>query len=210
MLCHLLALAAKWGRLQDPCCCQRPFFLINTSGHTILHLNCECLPSINVISFLYLSLRVVTRKRLHGPVLRTLTNRDTTQQTTSEPSHLFYYIVPCRFLVLPALTNLSLSLHSLRRSPTQTIESMLLDSDPHTAVTCVKLYLEWFANPNPGNNLICGETQSNTAVLSGHKGTSIVSFSQQLFDLQKPAHMYGWHRGKSDTFKLLKCIRHIL
>lgn len=110
MLCLLLALAAKWWKLQDPSCCQRPFFLINTSGHTILHLNCECLPSINVNSFLYLSLRIVTGRWLHGTVLSTLINRDITQWTRSEPSHLFYYIVPCRFLVLPVLTNLSLSL----------------------------------------------------------------------------------------------------
>lgn len=65
-----------------------------------------------------------TGKRLHGTMLRALTNTDVTQRTISDPNHLFYYVTPCRCLVFPALSVLSLSLHSLSRSPTQVIEGL--------------------------------------------------------------------------------------
>lgn len=73
-----------------------------------------------------------TRKRLHATMLRALTNTVVTQRTRSDPSHLCHYITPCRCLVLPALSVLSLSLHSLGRSPTQVIEGKVPASDaPH-------------------------------------------------------------------------------
>lgn len=128
--CRLLAMAAKWWRFQETSCRQSPFVLINTSGHTTLRVNYEDLPSLNVISFLYVFLKVVSpwthllvrmlaQHELESCYMQLCSEPWWTKRTRSDPSHLFYYTASCKCLVLPALSILSPTFHSLSRNSTQ-------------------------------------------------------------------------------------------
>lgn len=202
--CRLLAVAVEWWRFQEQSLHQSPFVLINTSGHTALHLSCECFPSLNVSSFLYLFL-------CHQPMdtsfffvflVRMLAQREPESdyvQLCSRPwwTQVRHSVVDW----VQAIRSITLQLagaYSFLPCPLsafhykEALHKWLKERQqlliPHTAMTCVKLQLDWFGNPNQWNYLIWGEQHST--VLSGHNSSSAVSFSQQLFDLLKPACVY--------------------
>lgn len=223
--CHLLAVAVEWWRFQERSLHQSPFVLINTSGHTALHLSCECFPSLNVSSFLYLFLchqpmdtsfffvflvRMLAQREPESDYVQLCSRPWWTQVRHSVVDWVqaicsitlqlagAYSFLPCPLSAF----HYKEALHKWLKAKQQ----LLI---PHTAMTCVKLQLDWFGNPNQWNYLIgaalyCAEWPQQFKCC-------------QLF----PAAFWPtkactcilnnwWHGRKSDMLRLLKGTKNIL
>lgn len=142
-----------------------------------------------------------TRKGLHGIMLRALTNTDVTQCTRSNPSRSFHCISPCRRLVFPALPILSLSFHSLSRSPTQVTEGLWSPTLP------------WLVSNYSQGDLVI---QINAIIWSVGSGTltllcwvatvvqALSAFPSSFLTYWSCTRVLSnwWHRQNSDTFRL--------